>query len=252
MKHSIIFATLAAATYSIPATAQEVVADDEQKVEPIAISGGVAGVSQYRFRGIDLSDEKPALQGWVEAEHESGAYAGAWASSIDGFGEIGGSNVELDLYAGYRAPLGGAVSLDVGAIYYVYPGAQGGPFDYIEPYAKLSAPLGPAELTVGAAWAPAQDAIGSGDNLYLSADASLPIVDTPIALNAHMGRTEGDSSLSFGGYTDWSIGVSASWRSLTFGVSYVGTDIDDAFALASGATPDIVGDAVILSISAEF
>ena len=252
MKHSIIFATLAAATYSLPATAQEVVADDEQEVEPIAISGGVAGVSQYRFRGIDLSDEKPALQGWVEAEHESGAYAGAWASSLDGFGEIGGSNVELDLYAGYRMALGGALSLDVGAIYYVYPGAQGGPFDYIEPYAKLSAPVGPAELTVGAAWAPAQDAIGGGDNLYLSADASLPITDTPFALNAHVGRAEGDSSLSFGVYTDWSIGASANWRSLTFGVSYVGNDIDDAVALASGATPDIVDDAVNLSVSAEF
>lgn len=250
MKNYITVAVLAAAMYSVPAAGQDT--EEGGEAEPITISGGVAGVSQYRFRGIDLSDAKPAVQGWIDVEHSSGAYAGAWASSIDGFGEIGGSNVELDLYAGYRTPLGNALSLDVGAIYYVYPGAEGGPFNYIEPYAKLSAPVGPVELAVGAAWAPAQDSIGGEDNLYLSADASLPVADTPFAVNAHLGRTEGDSSLSFGGYTDWSLGASVSWRALSFGVSYIGTDIDDVDAFASGATPDIVDDAVVVSLGAEF
>ena len=89
----------------VPVAAQEVATeihrDDVVLDDHVTISGGVAGVTQYRFRGVELSDEKPALQAWVEVTHEGGVYAGAWASSIDGFGEIGGSNVELDLYAGY-------------------------------------------------------------------------------------------------------------------------------------------------------
>jgi uncharacterized protein (TIGR02001 family) len=240
-----------AATLATPAFAQDAagrVGDDA-----LTVSGGAAIVSQYRFRGIDLSDEKPAVQGWAGVEHDSGVYAGAWASSLDGFGELGGSNLELDLYAGYRSEVADGVTVDSGLLYYAYPGSTGGKFEFFEPYAKLGLAAGPATITLGLAYAPAQDAIGGGDNVYLSADGALPIDDTPLALDAHLGRSEGDTTLSpGGGYTDWSLGASASWNALTARVAYVGSDISGPDALAAGATSDIVDDAIVLSISTAF
>ena len=45
---------LAASAMSTPAFAQ----DDENKVGPFTLSGGVDVVSDYRFRGISLSNER--------------------------------------------------------------------------------------------------------------------------------------------------------------------------------------------------
>src|SRR5690606_32493275 len=63
------------------------------------VSGSVAVVSDYLFRGVTQTSENPALQGGVTWNHESGFYAGAWGSSIswlsDSDPEIS-SQVELD------------------------------------------------------------------------------------------------------------------------------------------------------------
>lgn len=242
-----------AVAVSNPAFAQDEVPAEDSDTEAVSVSGGAALVSQYRFRGIGLSDEKPAVQGLVNLEHDSGIYAGAWASSTDGFGELGGSNLELDLYAGYRTELADGVTIDGGLLYYAYPGSTGGEFEFFEPYAKVGLAAGPATVTLGLAYAPSQDAIGGNDNLYLSADAALPVGGTPFALDAHLGRSEGDTTLTpGGGYTDWSLGASASWNALTARIAYVDTDISTADALAAGATRDIVGDAVVLSLTAAF
>lgn len=219
---------------------------------PLTVSGGTILVSQYRFRGIGLSDEKPALQGTLNLSHESGAYAGAWASSLDGFGELGGSNLELDLYAGYKAPLGKA-TLDAGLLYYAYPGSKGGTSEFFEPYANVSLPVGPATAKVGAAFAPAQDAIGGNSNIYLFNDNNLPLKGTPLTLTSHVGWSKGRTTLTPGGdYLDWSLGAQATWRNLTAGIAYVDTDIGRRDAVAAGATRSIVDSAVVLSLGASF
>ena len=243
-----------AASVATPAFAQDVQEEtDQTEVDTVTVSGGTALVSSYRFRGIDLSDEKVAVQGWVSVAHKSGLYAGTWASSIDGFGELGGSNLELDIYAGYKTGVTDGVTLDAGVTYYAYPGSTGGEYEFFEPYAKLGLAAGPAAVTLGVAYAPAQDAIGSNDNIFLSADAALPIKGTPFALDAHVGRSEGDTSLTpGGGYTEWSLGASASWKALTARIAYVDTDISDFDAIAAGATPDVVDAAVVVSLTAAF
>ncbi|MCH2497184.1 MAG: TorF family putative porin [Erythrobacter sp.] len=243
-----------AASLATPAFAQDMQGDaDQAAAEVVTISGGTALVSSYRFRGIDLSDENMAVQGWIGVTHESGLYAGTWTSSIDGFGELGGSDLELDLYAGYKTALANGVTLDGGLIYYAYPGSTGGEYEFFEPYAKLGLAAGPAAVTLGVAYAPAQDAIGGNNNLYVSADAALPIEGSPFALDAHVGRSEGETTLTpGGGYTDWSLGASASWQGMTARVAYIDTDICDLSALAAGATPDIVDAAVVVSLTAAF
>jgi uncharacterized protein (TIGR02001 family) len=227
-----------------------------QVAEPppaLTTSGGLTLVSQYRFRGIGLSDEKAALQGTLNLNHKSGAYAGAWASSLDGFGELGGSNLELDLFGGYRHEVAKGVTLDTGLLYYAYPGSRGGKFEFFEPYANVSGKIGPATTKVGAAFAPAQDAIGGNSNIYLFNDNSLPIAGTPISLTSHVGWSKGRTTLTPGGdYLDWSLGAQASWRNLTAGVAYVDTDISRRDALAAGASKTIVDGAVVLSVGASF
>ena len=38
--------------------------------------------SQYVFRGISQTNEKPAIQGGFDLGHKSGLYVGTWASNI--------------------------------------------------------------------------------------------------------------------------------------------------------------------------
>ncbi len=229
-------------------------AEDAPSAEPsLKVTGGVTLVSEYRFRGIGLSDSDPALQGTINLKHNSGFYAGVWGSNLDGFGELGGSNLELDFYGGYKHEIVKGVTLDAGLLYYAYPGSKGGDFEFFEPYANVSGQVGPATLKVGGAFAPAQDAIGGNSNVYLFSDAGLPIKGTPVTLNGHVGWSKGVTTLTPGGdYLDWSLGASAAWRNLTVGVAYVDTNIPKREATAAGATRKIVSDAVVASLGASF
>ena len=67
------------------------------------VTGNAGLVSQYVWRGISASDGKPALQGGVDAEWDSGWYAGGWGSNVDYAGQTG---VELDLYGGWGGHTG--------------------------------------------------------------------------------------------------------------------------------------------------
>lgn len=200
-------AAAAALLQCAPATAEDGPAA-AATAPAFTLHGGGALVSDYRFRGISLSANHPALQASFTLAHRSGAYAGVWGSTLDGFGVLGGSHLELDLTAGYRATVGKA-ALDGGLLYYVYPGNKGGPFEFFEPYASVAAPLGRLNARASLAYAPKQVAIGRA-NLYTALDLALPIARTPLTLNAHAGRSHGRSTLSpGGGYLDWSAGAQA-------------------------------------------
>lgn len=45
-------------------------------------SANVTVTSDYAYRGISQTDERPAIQGGFDFRHDSGFYAGTWASSI--------------------------------------------------------------------------------------------------------------------------------------------------------------------------
>ena len=109
------------------------------------VSGTLTLTSDYLFRGISQTDEKPALQGGLEWAHDSGVYAGAWGSSISWLSDSDpdiSSQVELDAYLGIRGDFGDSgVGWDVGAVHYWYPGSYPAGFnkaDTTELYAGLS------------------------------------------------------------------------------------------------------------------
>ncbi len=246
--YRVAIAAIAAMSGVSPAWAQD------EPAEPFTITGSTALASQYRFRGISLSNEELAVQGSINLNHESGFYVGTWASSLDGFGELGGSNVEVDIYGGYRAPLGeSGATLDVGLLYYAYPGSTGGDFEFFEPYANVSGTLGPVSAKVGFNYAWDQSALLDNSNFYVFGDVSTAIPNTPLTLKAHIGYSEGDTPLSpTGEYIDYLVGADFTIKNLTLGVAYVDTDIKSAGAIASGVGRDIVDGAVVVSLTAAF
>ncbi len=80
----------------------------------VEYNAGVA--SDYVWRGVSQTDNHAALQGGVDVKHESGLYAGAWASTVD----FADADVELDLYAGLALKSRGGWGWDIGVIGYRY------------------------------------------------------------------------------------------------------------------------------------
>ena len=193
----------------------------------ITVSGGIALVSDYRFRGISRSDKRPALQGSVTVDHVSGVYGRVWASTIHD-DVANDAPVEIDLSAGYSRTFGGT-TIDAGVLYYYFPDSGGIASDFFEPYASLAYTLGPARGKLSAAYAPRQKALSVGqgreENLYGAADLSADVPGTPVSFSAHVGHSRGRSYLSIGDdYTDWSLGASYTRSGLTFGLAYVDSD----------------------------
>ena len=92
------------------------------------ISANAAIVSDYRFRGISQSNENPAVQAGFDYAFENGFYLGTWGSTVD-FDSISDFNgsLELDFYGGWGREVGENSSIDVGYIYYAYPGQPDSP-----------------------------------------------------------------------------------------------------------------------------
>ncbi len=204
------------------------------------ISVTVTGVSDYRFRGISLSDKDPAIQGAVDIEHKSGLYGGAWASTI----KNSPADVETDLYAGWRGSAG-SVGLDVGATAYLYPG--GADLDYYEFLASVSYTLGPAEVKLGAGYAPDQSNLGGNDNIYGYTDIGVGIPNTPVTVKGHVGYEDGGLAGPTGKKWDWSLGADLVVDRFTLGLSYVDTNIDRVFDPRTQA-----GAGVVASLSVGF
>lgn len=250
----------------------------EEDTPAITITGSATLASDYRFRGVSQSDEGMAIQGGFTINHESGAYIGTWGSNLAGWGTFGGSSMELDIYAGYKLPVGEG-TLDLGGTWFMYPSGAD-ITDFVEFYAKLGGTVGPVGLTATVAYAPSQEALGNWDpvgpavdpgdkedNLYLAGDATYAIDGAPVTLKAHIGYSDGNPGLGPNGtsvaptgtYFDWSLGADiVPISGLTLSVAYVDTDIAEAdaallrpnFATLDG---DSISDAtVVFSITASF
>lgn len=193
---------------------------------PITVSGGVNVVSDYRPRGISLSGGKVALQPSLTIEHESGLYAGGWASNTEDSDIYG--RVEVDLYAGYAKEIASGTVLDVGLIYYWFPDGDSriGPSDFAEVMGKVSHTIGPIEANgfIGYAWD--QASLGN-DNWYMGAGLAAGIPDTPITVKAGVSHTHGALAglAPSGHYWEYSVGASAVIGPVIAGVRYVDTSI---------------------------
>ena len=235
-RRAAIAALAIAAFAATPAFAQEEPAGGDEGAFDITATATV--VSDYRFRGISLSDRDPAAQGSVDISI-SGFYAGVWVSSIARYAD---TNVEADIYAGYGGEAG-AIRYEIGAIAYLYPGGDGTGSVY-EGTASLAYTLGPATARLRANYAPDQENL-AGDNFYLSADARVGIPATPVTVFAQVGRERGSF---YGRKWDWSLGVEVTRGPFSASVGYFDTDLN---GVTSGLGRNVRGG-LVATASVEF
>jgi uncharacterized protein (TIGR02001 family) len=118
----------------------------------------VSVYSEYEYRGISQTSEKPALQFNLDYAHSSGFYLGTFLTNINWLkdsAKAGGfstsANTELDIFGGFKFELVKDINMDIGYIRYeyasskqfnpkpntdeVYIGLSGGPFSAKYSYA---------------------------------------------------------------------------------------------------------------------
>ena len=194
------------------------------------ISANVALTSDYRFRGISQSNEDIAIQGGFDYAWDNGIYIGTWGSSVDfdstsddGFN----GSLELDYYIGWSSDVGENSAIDVGYLYYDYPGdSSAGEGDYQEIYGSFSW----HDLTVGINYS--DDYYGETDTFfYYYADYSLGLGEN-FSLDFHVGYNDleedgGFLATSEDAYTDYSVALNTSWLAVDWSLAYVGTTLDE-------------------------
>lgn len=186
-------------------------AQTEVEEAEVGWSANVELVSDYRFRGVSLSDRKPAFQAGVEYVHGSGLFAGGWASTI---ADDDGADVEVDLYAGYSGSIA-AVEYSVTATRYVYPKASG--LDYFELQSEVVAPLGPVEYSCELAFTPDQK--NASENIYAAAGLSY---EGPHEITFHIKAGWEDGA--YPSKWDYELGIAGSIGDFSLRAAYVATN----------------------------
>ncbi len=206
-----------------------------QDSSPFSLNASATLTTDYRFRGLSLSNKDTALQGSFSINHESGFYLSTWGSSIESYN---GAELELDIYGGYAGQIG-EISTNVGFYAYTYPGATANT-DYYEVYGSVGGSLDVVSWTVGANYAFDQDGTGSQDNIYVYLNTSAPIGDTPFSVAGNIAYEDG----AFGtDKWDWLLGLSYGFEQFSLSVNYIDT----------ANTGSSAGDAgVIAMLSASF
>jgi uncharacterized protein (TIGR02001 family) len=203
-----------------------------------AIESSASVVSDYRFRGVSLSDDKPALQLEATLSHESGFYAGAFTSSIAEYGvdaDGDGARAEVDFSGGWAFSLAG-FDIDAGAVAYLYPDASDVNY-YVLPV-SISRAFGDVTVTAGYEYTPAQRSLADLDGSYVWLGADWGSEFLPVSLSASLGREDGAWAPE--GKSDWMIGAFYALDRFQLGLSWTGADDADA------------GSAVIAALSSRF
>lgn len=200
------------------------------KADEFGYSVTLGATSDYVFRGISLSDEKPEAQGSIDFTYGQ-FYGGAWASGVSG---AGFEPFELDLYAGWK-PVVGQFTFDFGIIGYLYPSADDA-LDYYEFKAAVSTEI-VKSLTGGVIvyYTPDQDNYVEAFAVEGSLAYALPQfgIFAP-AISGGVGYTEADEGTGFflgsDEYTYWNAGLALVVEKLTLDFRYYDTDLDDGLA----------------------
>ncbi|NWL76010.1 hypothetical protein DM872_03995 [Pseudomonas taiwanensis] len=221
--------------------------------DDFSVQVDLAVLSDYRTRGISQTQNDPAAQAGATLIHSSGLYAGAWTSNVDyGFGLK--TRQEVDYYAGWYWQATDEVNLDLGYIKYSYP--KESQFNQSEVYAilgahgfKLAAYYSNDASTV---FGEDQDALYS----YVGYETRLPL---EVGLELRYGRmdfkdpmfwsTNGDSTDS---YHEWEAKLTRDFLGVTWGLSYVDTDLSEAECASNYGFTDVCTATWVASVSKSF
>jgi uncharacterized protein (TIGR02001 family) len=191
------------------------------------ISGNVALASEYVYRGIAQTDGMPAIQGGFDFAQDI-FYAGVWASNVE-FGD--GTSIETDFYAGFTPSVGG-FDLDIGALYYGYPGSPdaGGEQDFLEVYAGIGRGYDAISwdakvsyssdfyLEVGPAW-------------YREVGLAFQAAEN-LSFDARFGSSVFDDAPA-GDYEDYQVGATVSGFGVDWDLRWYDTTVSDSLVVVS-------------------
>lgn len=195
----------------VPATAQDQSA--------FSLDGYIGVTTDYRDRGLSLSDRDIAAVSSIGAFHDSGFYFGLDAGTVETFN---GSDGRLEFFTGY--------SLDAGDFVYDFSAeldtfhGNGSQF-YPEFKVSASRDFGLAFTRAGIAFAPEGRWITpSNDSFYTFADLEIPVPNMPsLTLISHVGH---DFRGGVNDAWDWSVGLSAFVGDVELNVSYEDSSLD--------------------------
>ena len=224
----------------------------------LELSGNFGLTSNYKFRGISQTDNKPAAQGGFDLNHGSGLYLGVWTSNVSNWAKFEGNGQEVDIYAGYSTELPMGLGFDIGALQYVYPGTlvgdSGKKPNTLEFYVGLS--FGPISYKFSQTSDLWFSVAGSKNSTYHHISAEFPLSE-----KASVTAAFGEQTVKGVGnptYNDYSIGVSYALPSdFSVTLAYVGTSglsPAEKGSFTAGPTDDMkLYDAkAILTISKSF
>lgn len=225
--------TLRLALYAAAAFA---VAGAAAAQDPPSVAFNLGVASDYVFRGVSQTDEKPQVFGGADVS-AGRFYAGVWASNVD-FDDS--TDAEFDLYAGFTPTLG-VVSMDLSLLYYGYTDQpSGADLDYFELKAAGSVPLGPAAIGAQVYYSPNYYS-GIDHALYYEINGAFSPT-AKLSFSAAVGRQQVSGP---GDYTTWNVGVGyALTDHLGLDLRYHDTD--------KHSFGDIYGSRAVVSLKAAF
>ena len=232
MKKTLV-ATLLAAAFAAPVMAQSAAPAAAEATPDYTLTGNVGLFSSYRFRGIDQTFGKPALQGGVDFAHSSGLYVGNWNSNVSSGAGFPDGNLEMDFYGGYKHAFGD-FGIDVGAIYYYYPGSEArGVTGGIN-----SGAVDNKEIYLGGSWkflslkyyyslddyfsARGTNGEKTKGTQYFDLSANYDL-GNGWGINGHVGKLD-FKNVNNADYTDWKLGVTKDLSGWVVAASYIDTN----------------------------
>jgi uncharacterized protein (TIGR02001 family) len=214
-------------------------------------------VTDYRYRGISQSGKSPALQGGADFAHKSGAYLGAWGSTISWIKDSGAGlkgPVEMDLYGGYKGAINDTFSFDVGGLQYWYVNNNyskiGSNANTFELYGAVTA--GPATVKYSHSLTDLFGSVNSKGSGYLDLSATFDL-GNGLSVVPHIGRQVVKKAFA---YTDYSVALNKDIDGLVLSATLVGTNIKSkygtAYMLPGSGSKDLAGMSLVLGIKKNF
>jgi uncharacterized protein (TIGR02001 family) len=206
----------------------------------VTTAASIGAYTDYRLRGVSLSDKTPVMQGSLElglpVSEDVSLYAGVWGSSLDkdaGFGAL-----ETDWYVGAKGKIG-EIGWSAKYLRLVYYDEKGLDFDQFA--GEVSFPVGPVSGAVGVVY----DSYTPGDSTYLYATAGYAFPDTPFSVKGTLGYEDGTF---YDDKVNWGLAATYTYDKFAFTLEYIDTD-----TTVPSATGKNLGDStVVFSVSSAF
>ena len=177
-------------------------------------SGSVGVMNDYVFRGVSQNNQHMSFTGNVDYSIGN-LSVGVAATEVDNTGD----QVELNAIANYRFTVSDSMSVDVGAIYYAYPGVH--QFNMTEVNSAVN--FNTEKVTSQVKVSYTNDYGVTGNHAWYGEVNGAYLMTKRTSLIAHVGYTDVNK---FGTMTDYKVGVTHQFgKSVTGEVAFVDTNV---------------------------